>query len=78
MINHLALMVAPNGARKSSADHPGLPITVDAIAAEAAACREAGAQALHLHVRDDAGRHTLDAAGATPFCASSQSAYCVI
>lgn len=54
-------MVAPNGARKTPADHPNLPITPDAIAAEAVACRTAGVQALHLHVRDDAGRHTLDA-----------------
>lgn len=62
MTNSLATMVAPNGARKLPADHPHLPITIAAIAAEAAACRAAGAQALHLHVRDDAGRHTLDAA----------------
>lgn len=56
----LTLMVAPNGARKTAADHPGLPLTVDAIAADAAACHAAGAQAIHLHVRDDAGRHSLD------------------
>ncbi|MGO4713847.1 3-keto-5-aminohexanoate cleavage protein [Bradyrhizobium sp. 2TAF24] len=62
MISPLSLMVAPNGARKSPADHPNLPVTIDAIATTAGACRDAGAQALHLHVRDDAGRHTLDAA----------------
>jgi uncharacterized protein (DUF849 family) len=54
-------MVAPNGARKGHDDHPNLPITIDAIAADALACHEAGAQAIHMHVRDDAGRHSLDA-----------------
>lgn len=53
--------VAPNGARRTKADHPVLPMTPDEIAREAAACREAGAAMLHLHVRDAAGGHTLDA-----------------
>ena len=38
-----------------------LPITPDEIAREAARCAEAGASLLHLHVRDDEGRHSLDA-----------------
>jgi uncharacterized protein (DUF849 family) len=54
------LAVAPNGARKTKADHPALPITADEIAATAAACREAGAAMIHLHVRDPDGRHSLD------------------
>lgn len=57
----LAIMVAPNGARKGHAEHPNLPLTVDAIATDAHACEAAGAQAIHMHVRDDNGRHTLDA-----------------
>jgi 3-keto-5-aminohexanoate cleavage enzyme len=56
----LTIMVAPNGARKGPADHPNLPITVEAIAQEALACFSAGAQAVHMHVRDKEGRHTLD------------------
>lgn len=56
-----ALMVAPNGARKGKADHPNLPITLDEIVAEAVACFAAGADGLHLHVRDSAGLHSLDA-----------------
>lgn len=60
-MNGLAIMVAPNGARKGPGDHENLPITVDALARDAAACRAAGAHAVHLHVRDDAGRHVLDA-----------------
>jgi 3-keto-5-aminohexanoate cleavage enzyme len=57
----LTIMVAPNGARKGHAEHCGLPITIDEIAADAVACHGAGAQAIHMHVRDDLGRHSLDA-----------------
>ena len=57
----LILTVAPNGARKTKADHPALPMTPDEIAACAAACAEAGAAMIHLHVRDRDGGHTLDA-----------------
>ena len=57
----LILAVAPNGARKTGADHPALPIAPDEIAAEAARCREAGAAMIHLHVRDADDRHSLDA-----------------
>lgn len=57
----LVIMVAPNGARRGKGDHPALPITPDELAREAAACREAGAGMLHLHVRDGEGRHTLSA-----------------
>ena len=56
----LIIAVAPSGARKTTADHPALPITPEAIAATAAACREAGAAMIHMHVRDAEGRHTLD------------------
>ncbi len=55
------LMAAPNGARRGRGDHPQLPVTPQQTARTAAACFAAGAQALHLHVRDDEGRHSLDA-----------------
>jgi len=55
------IMVAPNGARRGKADHPALPIGLEEIVETAAACHAAGASALHLHVRDDAGEHSLDA-----------------
>jgi len=55
------IMVAPNGARRGKVDHPALPITTDDIVATATACHAAGADALHLHVRDAQGAHTLDA-----------------
>jgi uncharacterized protein (DUF849 family) len=57
----LAIMVAPNGARKTRADHPNLPITIDEIACDAVECHSAGVQAIHVHVRDDQGRHSIDA-----------------
>lgn len=56
------LMVAPNGARKGKGDHPALPITPAELAETARECAAAGATAIHVHVRDAAGRHTLDAA----------------
>lgn len=56
-----SLMVAPNGARRGRGDHPQLPVTAQQTAETAAACFAAGAHALHLHVRDDEGRHSLDA-----------------
>ena len=54
------LMVAPTGARRTKQDHPALPISIDEIVAEAKACYDAGADGLHLHVRDENGAHTLD------------------
>lgn len=54
------IMVSPTGARLSQADHPAVPLTVAEIVATTSACVEAGADALHLHVRDAAGRHSID------------------
>jgi 3-keto-5-aminohexanoate cleavage enzyme len=56
----VVVCVAPNGARRTQADHPALPLRPHEIAADAAACADAGASVMHLHVRDDAGAHTLD------------------
>lgn len=55
------LMVAPTGARKTKADHPELPITLPEILRTAEACFRAGADGLHLHIRDAQGAHVLDA-----------------
>ena len=57
----LAICVAPNGARRTRGEHPALPITSEEIGRTAAACAEVGAGMIHLHVRDLAGRHSLDA-----------------
>ncbi|RWE80928.1 MAG: 3-keto-5-aminohexanoate cleavage protein [Mesorhizobium sp.] len=59
--NRLAIAVAPNGGRRTKADHPALPITPDELADVAATSLEAGAAMIHVHVRDRDGRHLLDA-----------------
>jgi len=50
-----------NGARQAR-EHRALPVTADALASDAVRVQQAGAQALHLHVKDPAGRDTLVAA----------------
>jgi len=55
------LMVAPTGARRGKADHPALPLTLPEIVETARDCHHAGADGLHLHLRDAEGRHLLDA-----------------
>ncbi|MEM7522880.1 MAG: 3-keto-5-aminohexanoate cleavage protein [Pseudomonadota bacterium] len=61
------LMAAPNGARKTKADHPALPMTPAEAAADARACVAAGARAIHIHARDAAGAHSLDPMIYRPF-----------
>lgn len=55
------LMVAPNGARRTTADHPALPVTATQLADTALRCQREGATAIHVHVRDEQERHSLDA-----------------
>ncbi len=55
------MAVAPNGGRKTKADHPALPLTAAELAQAAAQCLDKGASMIHLHVRDRNGRHVLDA-----------------
>ncbi|UUP18564.1 3-keto-5-aminohexanoate cleavage protein [Nitratireductor thuwali] len=57
----VAIAVAPNGGRRTKADHPALPITPEEQARTAAGCLEAGAAMYHCHVRDRESRHLLDA-----------------
>lgn len=54
------IAVAPNGGRRTTKDHPALPVTAADTARTAAACREAGAAMLHIHVRQPDQRHSLD------------------
>ena len=56
----LVVMVAPNGARRTKADHLNLPLTPAEIAREAELCCAAGASVLHVHVRDQDDSHSLD------------------
>lgn len=62
-----AVMVAPNGARLTKADHPNLPVTIEELIATAKDCAAAGADGIHAHMRDDSQRHTLDAGLYTEF-----------
>lgn len=56
----VAIIVAPNGARKTKQDHQNLPMTIEELVAEARACQAAGAAMIHLHARDVHGRHSLE------------------
>jgi uncharacterized protein (DUF849 family) len=55
------VMVAPNGARRTTADHPAIPVTIEQIVATAGSCHQAGAGAIHFHIRDAEQQHVLDA-----------------
>lgn len=55
------IMLAPNGAKLTKADHPALPVTIAEVVRCAVDCQVAGADGLHAHVRDAQQRHVLDA-----------------
>ena len=59
-VDPLMITVAGIGAELTREQQPNLPIIPEEIAADAAACREAGASIYHLHVRDDRGQPTMD------------------
>ena len=59
-LQDVSITVAPNGGRRSKADHPALPLTVPELVRTAAECLAAGAAMLHLHIRDAQGGHLLD------------------
>jgi len=54
------IMVAPNGARLLRDEHEELPLKKEQIVHTAKCCEQAGAQAIHLHVRDNEFKHILD------------------
>jgi 3-keto-5-aminohexanoate cleavage enzyme len=54
------ITVAPTGAETSKADVPALPVTLDELAATAKECEALGAAVIHIHIRDDEARPTLD------------------
>ncbi len=55
------IMSAPNGARRNHAEIPRLPRSAEEPATAVVMLREAGVSVLHLHVRDENGKHTLNA-----------------
>ncbi|MFI0372786.1 3-keto-5-aminohexanoate cleavage protein [Actinomadura sp. 1N219] len=54
------ITVAPTGAESAKADVPGLPVTLDELVQTAKECEAAGAAVIHVHIRDDDARPTLD------------------
>lgn len=56
----IAIIVAPNGARKTKQDHAQLPMKIEELVSEAKACQTVGATMIHLHARDAQGRHSLE------------------
>ena len=55
------ITVAPTGAEVQKAAVPALPVTLDELVATAKECQAAGAAVIHVHIRDDQARPTLDA-----------------
>ena len=54
------ITVAPTGAETTKDQWPQLPTTLDELVATAIACEAAGAALVHVHIRDDEHRPTLD------------------
>ena len=54
------ITVAPTGAETAKADAPALPVTLDELVSTAKACQAAGAAMVHVHIRDDECKPTLD------------------
>ena len=58
--DRLLITVAPTGAETSKEDCPQLPTTLDELVKTAQECEAAGAAMIHIHIRDDDHRPTLD------------------
>jgi uncharacterized protein (DUF849 family) len=54
------ITVAPTGAEVDKAKFPALPATLEELLQTAKDCESAGAAVIHVHIRDDAARPTLD------------------
>ena len=54
------ITVAPTGAEVDKAEVPALPVTLDELVDTAKRCQRAGASIIHVHLRDDDARPTLD------------------
>src|SRR5262245_32890562 len=54
------ITVAPTGAEVDKAQVPALPVTLAELVATAKECEALGASVIHVHIRDDDARPTLD------------------
>lgn len=60
MENKVIISAALTGGQSSKEKNPNVPITPEEIAESAHACWEEGAAIVHLHMRDDTGKGTMD------------------
>jgi uncharacterized protein (DUF849 family) len=60
MTGSTLITVAPTGAETAKPDAPALPVTLEELVVAARDCAAAGASVVHVHIRDDAARPTLD------------------
>ncbi|HET8959818.1 3-keto-5-aminohexanoate cleavage protein [Nocardioides sp.] len=58
--DRLLITVAPTGAETSKQDCPQLPTTLEELVRTGQECEAAGAAMIHVHIRDDEHRPTLD------------------
>jgi uncharacterized protein (DUF849 family) len=56
------ITVAPTGAEADKAAVPALPVTLAELVTTAKECEASGAAVIHVHIRDDKARPTLDGA----------------
>ncbi|MEV4759114.1 3-keto-5-aminohexanoate cleavage protein [Micromonospora sp. NPDC049559] len=54
------ITVAPTGAESTKAEVPALPVTLNELVTTAKECEALGAAVIHVHIRDDQARPTLD------------------
>ncbi|MEO3742772.1 3-keto-5-aminohexanoate cleavage protein [Plantactinospora sp. B5E13] len=54
------ITVAPTGAESAKAEVSALPVTLDELLLTAKECEALGAAVIHVHIRDDRARPTLD------------------
>ena len=60
MTSGTLITVAPTGAESTKTEVPALPVTLDELVLTAKECEALGAAVIHVHVRDDLSRPTLD------------------
>jgi len=54
------ITVAATGAEAEKATVPALPVTLEELTSQAVECQHAGAAVIHVHIRDDEAKPTLD------------------
>ncbi len=59
------ITVAPTGAETAKNDAPALPVSLGELVSTAKACEAAGAALIHIHIRDEVARPSLDLARLT-------------